>query len=312
MKIARMLLICWMVFATTLISDRLAADDPVFSGPQVGEKLKPMEMVSVYGETAGTNVDPIKLADGGPTLLVFVHSLTRPGMALTKALTGYALSQKGNGVYSSIVWLDDDKAKAEAYLRRASGSLNFVVPVGVSVDGGEGPGAYGLNRNVELTILVAKDNTVKANYALVQPSVTEASKIAKALASLIDQPVPDQKQLEAYAYPKGMMQRRAMRKRQPSGDDTKTQDPKTRTNELRELMKGLIARDISEEDARKSIKAIEKWVADRPARRSQLAKMVDAVLQRGMGSESVQPQLKKWQQESSKTNRDKKSEEQSK
>ena len=44
-----------------------AADDPVFSGPQVGEKLVPFEVLSVYGETAGTKVDPVKLADGAAT-----------------------------------------------------------------------------------------------------------------------------------------------------------------------------------------------------------------------------------------------------
>ena len=66
----------------------------------------------------------------------------------------------------------DDKAKAEEYLTRARQSLNFIAPVGISVDGGEGPGAYGLNRNVELTILIANQNQVTANFAIVQPSVT--------------------------------------------------------------------------------------------------------------------------------------------
>ena len=57
------------------------ADDPVFSGPQPGEELVPFQVVAVYGEKAGTEFDPIEMAGGKPTLLVFVHKLTRPGIA---------------------------------------------------------------------------------------------------------------------------------------------------------------------------------------------------------------------------------------
>ena len=199
-SLGRAVFFCLVTAAIAMAASAVAlADDPVFSGPQVGETLTPFEVLSVYGDTAGTRVDPIKLAGGEPTLLVFVHKLTRPGIALTRAITGYAVSQKSHRVRSGIVWLDDDKAAAEAYLTRAAGSLNFVVPVGVSVDGGEGPGAYGLNRNVELTILVAENDIVKANFALVQPSVTEAAKIAAELAKLIGQPAPNQKRLEETA-----------------------------------------------------------------------------------------------------------------
>ena len=294
-SLARIRLCCCLAAVFAIGSSLIAfADDPVFSGPQVGEKLTPFEVISVDGESAGTKVDPIKLADGGPTLLVFVHKLTRPGVALTRAITGYAVSQKSKGVRSGIVWLDDDKAAAEAYLTRAAGSLNFVVPVGVSVDGGEGPGAYGLNRNVELTILVADENTVKANFALVQPSVTEAAKIASELAKVIGQPEPNQEQLERAAYPQQMMRRRAMTKPAQAG-----QEGKSEPNELRDMLKGMIARDATEGSVRKSIESIEAWVGDQPRRKSQLAKMATAILDRGMGTPLVQPQLKTWQQLSS-------------
>lgn len=109
------------------------ADDPVFSGPQVGEPLTPFTVTAVYDEAAGKEADPISLAAGKPTLLVFVHKLTRPGIALTRAVTSYAASQAENGALSGIVWLQDDKAAAEEYLTRARTSLNLKVPVGVSV-----------------------------------------------------------------------------------------------------------------------------------------------------------------------------------
>ena len=70
------------------------------------------------------------------------------------------------------------------------------VPIGISVDGAEGPGAYGLNRNVTLTVLAGKGGTVTANYALVQPSVqADAPKILAEVAELVGGEVPPLEEL---------------------------------------------------------------------------------------------------------------------
>ncbi|MEM8667004.1 MAG: hypothetical protein AAGG48_05780 [Planctomycetota bacterium] len=277
----RILIASAVLFASSAIIR--ADDDPVFSGPQVGEKLVPFKVIAVGGPQTGAEVDPIARGEGKPMLLVFVHKLTRPGIALAKGLTGYATSLEGAA--TGIVWLDDDKAKAEAYLTRARNSLNFVAPIGVSVDGGEGPGAYGLNRNVELTILVAKENKVTANFALVQPSVTEASKIAAELAKLLDKPAPTAEQLAKYISPR--MQPNMQRGQRRPGASNNGGD------ELRTLMRGLI--NAADDDASdKAIKAIDEWIGKEDGRRAQVKRMANAVLERGLGSEKVQEQLKKW------------------
>ncbi|WP_182870755.1 hypothetical protein [Stieleria mannarensis] len=176
-------------------------DDPVFSGPQAGEPLPPLKLRGVYDDAAGKEFDPVAQADGKPTLLVFVHKLTRPGLGLARGLTNYAKSLDESPNYAAIVWLNDDQAEAEAYLTRARRSLNLQVPVGISVDGGEGPGAYGLNRNVELTVLVAKEGKVVANYALIQPSMSDGVKIAGALANTLGTTPPTAEELQKVAYP---------------------------------------------------------------------------------------------------------------
>ena len=50
----------------------------------------------------------------------------------------------------------------------------------ISLDGIEGPGNYGLNRKVTLTLLVAKGTKVVANFAIVQPNETDAPKVGAA------------------------------------------------------------------------------------------------------------------------------------
>ena len=190
-----------------------AADDPVFSGPQVGEPLPPLAVRGVFDERQGETFDPLAEAGSRPALIIFVHELTRPGIAVTRALTGYAASLGVDDAYAAVVWLDDDPAKAEAYLNRARASLALPVPVGVSPDGGEGPGAYGLNRNVALTILVARRGRVVDNVALIQPSLSEVPKIAAGIARLVGREPPSADALETFAHPPDASEpRRAMRR----------------------------------------------------------------------------------------------------
>ena len=139
-----------------------------------------------------------------------------------------------------MVWLGDDKAREEQYLVRAKPSLQFTAPVGVSVDGGEGPGAYGLNRNVELTVLIAKSNRVIANFALVQPSVTEGPMIAGELSKLVGLEAPNKAEFEKLAYPGRAMKRRP--------NMQKKREQTTRTGgDLRSMMEEMVASDATEE-----------------------------------------------------------------
>ena len=59
------------------------ADEPVFSGPQVGEQLPPFEATGVFGDLDGKKFDLIQRAGEKPIALIFVHARTRPAFGLT-------------------------------------------------------------------------------------------------------------------------------------------------------------------------------------------------------------------------------------
>src|SRR5437762_2363666 len=60
------------------------------------------------------------------------------------------------------------------------------VPIGISTEGAAGPPAYNLNRNVLVTVIIAKENRVVANFALAQPILEDdAPKIAEAVAAAL-------------------------------------------------------------------------------------------------------------------------------
>jgi len=165
----------------------LAEDKPAeFSGPQVGEKLTPFTTKAILGDEAGKEIDLVKAAAGKPVLIVFVHERNRPAVGLARLLGLYAATKKEAGLTSGIVFLTPDPTMTEEWMKIAKGALPGGVPVGISTDGQEGPGAYGLNRKVQMTILVGKEDKVTANFALVQPSVqADAPKIAQAIVDAL-------------------------------------------------------------------------------------------------------------------------------
>jgi hypothetical protein len=251
-----------------------ADDDPVFSGPQVGEKIVPFKVQGVYDDLAGKEIDFVTAAEGKPTLLIFVHELTRPSLGMTRALTDYAAGRAKDGLATGIVWLAADKSEAEQYLKRARQSLNLKAPVGISVDGIEGPGSYGLNRKVALTILVAKDNKVTANFALVQPSLTEAPAVLGEVVKLIGGKAPT---LADLAPPQ--------RAGEPDG-------------RLRELLRAVIQRTASPEEVKKAAEAVEQYVGEDKARRQDLGGIAKRVVEGGKlsdyGTPAAQDILRGW------------------
>jgi hypothetical protein len=170
------------------VAGPLVAEDQAteFSGPQVGEKLAPFTTKVVIGDEAGKEIDLVKSAAGKPVLIVFVHERTRPSVGLARLLGQFAATKKGVGLTGGVVFLTPDATATEEWMKIAKNALPSGVPVGFSPDGQEGPGAYGLNRKVQMTILVGKEDKVTANFALVQPSVqADAPKIAQAIVDVL-------------------------------------------------------------------------------------------------------------------------------
>ncbi len=174
-----------LVLATLVLA--VAAQDAKFSGPQKGEKAASFKVFDV-----GTRRELDVLADakGAPTLLVFIHELSRPGAALLRALDEHGQIKQVRGLRTLFVSLSEDRDGAERHLPVVVKALNLRSPMGISLDGKEGPGAYGLNREVMLTILVVRDQKVAANFAIVSPNETDAPRIKAALDEVLKAAAP--------------------------------------------------------------------------------------------------------------------------
>lgn len=261
-----------------------AADEPIFSGPQAGETLTAFKLNGVLGDDAGQNVDMLSKADGGPLVLVFVHQRTRPSFGLTNTVMRYVASRAKDGIAGATVFLTGDATDTQNWMKLVSGNFPQGVTYGISPDGQEGPGAYGLNRNVELTVLVGKENKVTANFALVQPSVqADGPKIFQAIVDVLGGgEVPDVAQFSG--------QDRGARMMRPE------QDPN-----LRPLLTRVIRRDATAEQVDEAAKAVEEYAAKNAATRQEIGKIGRRIIDAGKladyGTPTAQKYLEKWAKE---------------
>lgn len=182
--IALALLLAQMSQDTSFDSRRAPLpQDRVYSGPQKGEKTPSFKVVDMNSDKKGQEVDYIAEWKGAPTLVVFVHELTRPVAQLLRKLDEHR--SKRDALRSIIVLLGDDPNKNERYAPVLQGIMKFKSVLGVSSDGKEGPGSWGLNREVQVTVVLAKDNLVAGNWAITVPNETDAPSITKAIDEVL-------------------------------------------------------------------------------------------------------------------------------
>lgn len=265
-----------LLLLTSIVS--LAADEEIFSGPQVDEKLVPFKIRGILGEGAGEEIDLVAQADGKPVVIFFVHEVTRPSVGLTRMIMDYAALRAKDGLHGGVVFLSDDPTDTENWMKRASHALPKGMAVGISSDGREGPGAYGLNRNVAVTVLVAKENKITANYALVQPSIqADAPKIAKSIVDVLGGgAVPTLAELGARGYSRAV-----------------ASDPK-----LDALLRKMIQKTATPDDVKQAAEAIESYIADKKPLQADIGSRASRIVNSGKlenyGTAPAHEQLKAW------------------
>jgi len=285
-----LLIVCGLtLFAGNLSQTIVAAEEEaVFSGPQVGEKLPPLVAQGVFGDDADKDIEIVGKETQDATLLIFFHKRTRPAFGLTNAIMKYAATRKG--LNNTVVFLTEDTTEATQWVRRVRRNIPEDITYVVSGDGIEGPGSYGLNRNVTVTLLVAKAGKVTANFALVQPSLqADAPKILKAIVDASGGgKVPTVAEIAGPRYT-------------PTTDRPK---PNTRGNndpKLGGLLRAVIQKDASDEQVKEAAEKVEEYVKTSENGRRELGRITNTIVKSdklpNYGTEAARVYLKKWAKE---------------
>lgn len=273
--------IACLVFCFVFVAPGLVlADEEVFSGPQAGEKLPAFKVRGVLGEMSGKNLDFVTQADGKPLVLIFVHEVSRPAIGFTRVLSTYTTQRAKDGLHTGIVWLDDDATTAENTLQRIQHALTPAAPIGVSLDGREGPGSYGLNRKVALTILLGKGGKVAANFALVQPSLqADLPKVVTEIVRVAGGTMPKPEEWEKMIAMPGAVPAKG--------------DPIPRS-----LLQPLLRKDANQEEIDQAAAKVEKHLEHHPRARPELRRIANTIVESGKlanyGNEKAQAYWKKW------------------
>lgn len=190
-------LVCVLLSTLFICPALVRGQDRVFSGPQAGEKTTPFKVIEINASADGKERDPITENKGAPTALVFLHGIERSLVPLLSVIEQYGADHKDR-LNTEIVFLTGDRLAGEQRFKAAANSLRLRSRLGISVDGAEGPGNYGLNKECLMTFIVAKENKVTANFALIQPGIADAPKVIGALAQVIgDKGPPTAEALQA-------------------------------------------------------------------------------------------------------------------
>ncbi|MCS7046761.1 MAG: hypothetical protein NZO58_10425 [Gemmataceae bacterium] len=241
----------------------------VSSGPPVGEKIGDFRVLGVTGPQANKEFQPIAEGKGKVTMLLFVQKITRPALQLLRPIDDYAAQQEKLNAH--IVWLTGDKGnkdETKAFLEQARNSLNLQVPVSICLEGDAGPAAYGLNDRAAITILVAKDGKVVANFAYADPNATVAKEVIGGIA-------------------------KALGKQPPKTLDRPGRPTAEFRNELLPLLRRLLDKEIDEAGVQRTVAAIQKWMGDDAEKRRQLQAAAQRILSQNLANEIAAAALKK-------------------
>ncbi len=242
----------------------IAAD--VTSGPQVGDRLGDFKVLGIFGSQADKEFQFLTQAKGKATLVIFVQKITRPALQFLRPVDEYAA--KDEKLSAHVVWLTGDKGdkdETKAFLERAKNSLNLQTPVSICLDGKEGPPAYGLNDMAAITVLVAKEGKVVANFAYADPNGTVAREVINAVAKALGKEPP------------------------------KTEE--SAKGELQPLLRRVLQKDIEEAGVKRVVAAMKNWAGDDAAKRKQLQAACRRILQGDLGNETARAALKKLAEE---------------
>jgi hypothetical protein len=262
-------------------------DEPIFSGPQVGEELPSFSVRKIGPGEAGQGIDLVEQAGDGPLLLVFVHDVNRQSVGLVRLLTAYAQTRAADGLTTGVIFLHGDATEAEALYKRIRHALTPEVTTAVSLDGIEGPGSLGLNRHGTLTVLVAKRRQVTANFALIQPSLqVDLQKIVAAVVEATGGSVPS---LQELLKPDPGMAEMLQRERGSASPET-----------VRNLLRPLIDLQATPEAVAATVAQIEQHMEREPTIKAEIGRIARTIVDSGKlanyGTAPAQAALRDWAQ----------------
>ena len=165
---------------------KLDGSKEVFSGPQAGETLPKLKVSAVTGDDAGKTFNALGDHDGAQLIILAGPNRTSiRGIIGILRLVATVNEHSKEPLNPILVYLGDDKNQLAENANRYLQYMNGEPTIGISNDGRDGPGSYGLNRNVSMTIIVARDGKVVYNFPFPEGMLTPDPHVLGAISEVI-------------------------------------------------------------------------------------------------------------------------------
>ncbi len=166
---------------------RSAQASQIYSGPQPGEPLPPFKVTGFLGAKRGEVFDPVDLAAGKPLMLIFQDDsvVGQKGLLLCGKTLAKIAEESRQGFMISATFLVDDPTPSKVFQYKFADKIDKAIVMSVSHDRRDGPGAYGLNRNVAMTIILARDGKVTHNFVFPQSMLYPDPHVLGGIAELL-------------------------------------------------------------------------------------------------------------------------------
>ena len=165
---------------------KLDGGKEVFSGPQAGETLPKLKVSAVTGDNAGKTFNALGDHDGAQLIILAGPNRTSiRGIIGILRLVATVNDNSKEQLTPILVYLGDDKNQLAENANRYLQYMNGDPTIGISNDGRDGPGSYGLNRNVSMTIIFARDGKVVYNFPFPEGMLTPDPHVLGAISEVI-------------------------------------------------------------------------------------------------------------------------------
>lgn len=164
-----------------LIASPAFAADPCVSGVPVGKRPGPYSFLVATGPERGQPTCFICAQEDKPSAVVFARTLSDPLGKLLARLDREAMTRKGTGFKAWMTHLTSN-ADLDALAKWSQAQGLSALSVG-AVEDGDGPPAYTLAADADVTVLLFVKQKVVANFAFRAHELTDA-KVADVAAAL--------------------------------------------------------------------------------------------------------------------------------
>jgi hypothetical protein len=161
-------------FLVALLWSGLAVAGSTISGPQPGEKVPgPFKVLNITGPEAGQTSCQYCNHGTRPVVAIFTKAITPQVAQLLKNIDSATAMQESTGLGSFVV-VCSDVPGMDQQLRAAASQLGLQKTILTLYKAG-GPEKYRLAPEADVTVLLYKHLTVKANYAFKDAELTETA-----------------------------------------------------------------------------------------------------------------------------------------